>query len=74
MLSDELKEILDILPVSVLRDLARENSLPVSGNRTDITNRLKESINEEDVLEKWVAFEEAGLNNDTFGDYGKSII
>jgi len=60
MISQELKEILEILPIRELKNLAKKQDLSTTGNRMDIIKRLETELEDIDIMEVWEQYQDAG--------------
>lgn len=77
MISQELKELLEILPIRELKNLAKKQDLSTTGNKMDIVKRLETSLEDVDIMEVWEQYQDAGdvsvhfavMNEEVFDEF-----
>jgi len=80
VVSQELKEILEILPMREIKSLAKKHKISTTGNKVDLIRRLEPEITDVDILDVWEQYQDAGditihfsiMNNKTFNDFKKN--
>lgn len=60
MISRELKEVLEIIPMRELKNLAKKYDLSTTGNKMDLIKRLEPYIEDVDIMDVWDQYQEAG--------------
>jgi len=80
MISRELKEVLEILPMRELKNLAKKYDLSTTGNKMDLIKRLEPYLEDVDIMDVWDQYQEAGevsihfavMNEEIFDEFTNS--